>query len=230
MNDLNKIKLTLSQLHAINEVFTSELNSETPILSAVFVPKTGELTENKWEKAVDALQTVFLIKETVHDEKQAYMPAQTDTDILKASLVVRNQLNEYREDMRYYGSASNKKAHMESLNRFFNPVRFSVSETATFWYAFELIFPEREEEAYNILKEYIQPRRMEIDNPQPFGKDINCSQIYYDFGSDAEYRFFSKIAKDLEKFQKDEAMQDTGKWEPRRIWAYGLRLSQQRTR
>lgn len=234
------------ELATINDVLEAELNFNTSVISAVFKPKMENYTDEKWDKAMEILHSVLPLQAVIQDDAYVYVPAYNDEQSLNMSASVYVVLKEYQEDLQrpktssdlyYYGSSNNKLEQMEQLNKFFNVVRFSKEADGPFWYALEVAIPETEDRGYELLSGYISPRRMLIDKPQWVengGKAVNSIGpcIFYDFGSNAEYNFFKKIATDLERYQKQKAEYENPllKWEPKRILAHGIKMEKQHTR
>lgn len=233
---ISKTKLTDAELSLIDKVLNTRLSFEKQTLSAEFTPKTEQITEHDWQQAMVVLHPILPLRMTEKNAQTVYVSAYEDEQSLRTSVEIYTQLQDYKEakknnslDRLYYFSSANKKAHMERLHQFFNPVRFSTANDAPYWYAFELANAEREEAAYNVLSRYIKPVRMELEHPQLFFQETiieapsDYSHIYYDFGKDA-YPFFQKIARDLENYQKKMFEDDrpTIQWEPKRLFAHGL--------
>ncbi|MBO7258191.1 MAG: hypothetical protein J6V11_04550 [Alphaproteobacteria bacterium] len=241
-----KNTFTPEQLSVLNEVMEPVLNFETPVISAVFKPKLDNYTDEKWDRAIDILHSVLPLDGCEVNGEYIYRPFYQDEDSLNKSAGVYVALKNYQDELKqpniysdayYYGSESNKEAHLEYFNKFFNVVRFSQDATGPFWYALEVAIPETEDRGYKLLSGYISPRRMLIDKPQWVengGEAVNSVGpcIFYDFGSNAEYNFFKKIATDLEFYQKRKAEYENPllKWEPKRILAYGMKIDKQHTR
>ena len=243
---MQKNTFTPEQLSVLHEVMEPVLNFETPVISAVFKPKMENYSDEKWDAAIDILHNVLPIQAAYMNDELVYVPVYDDESTLSKSASIYVALKEYQADLKhpkspsdlyYYGSLSNKEAHMEQLNKFFNTVRFSTEATGPFWYALEVAIPETETRGYELLSGYISPRRMQIDKPMWVEADNTekyrmGSIVCYDFGSDQDYTFFKKIAADLEDYQKQKAEYENPllKWEPKRILAHGIKMEKQHTR
>ena len=237
---------TAEQLAVIHEVFTAKLNLNTPVISAVFRPKMENYSDEKWDAAVDILHNALPIQASQMNDELVYEPVYDDEDTLTKSASIYVALKEYEADLKrpkspsdlyYYGSASNKAEHMEQLNKFFNVVRFSKDAMGPFWYALEVAIPEAEGRGYELLSHYVVPSRMVIEKPQwlensRFDSNSVGPCIFYDFGNDSDYKFFQKIASDLENYQKYQAEYENPyqPWEPKRILAYGVKMEKQKHR
>ncbi|MBR5130715.1 MAG: hypothetical protein IKV03_05790 [Alphaproteobacteria bacterium] len=243
---MQKKIFTPEELAVINDIFGVQLNFETPVVSAIFKLKMDSYSDEKWDRAMAILHPVLPLDESIINGESIYKPFYQDEENLSKSASIYVALKEYQADLKrpkapsdlyFYGSLSNKEAHMEQLNKFFNTVRFSTEATGPFWYALEVAIPETETRGYELLSQYISPRRMQIDKPMWVEADNTenyrmGSIVCYDFGSDKDYTFFKKIAADLEYYQKRKAEHENPllKWEPKRILAYGAKMEKQHTR
>ncbi len=237
---------TPDQLAVITDVVEAKLNFDTPLISAVFKPKMDNYTDEKWDEAMGILHPVLPLDMDVVDGEYVYKPYYQDEEALTKSASIYVAMQEYQDnlihspknaDLYYYGSASNKETQLEHLNKFFNVVRFSTKATGPFWYGLEVAISEADPRGYEVLSQYITPRRMVIKNPQWIenGRSFDNSVgpiICYDFGSDKDYHFFKKIAADLENYQKQKAEYEnpTQPWEPKRLLAYGMKMDKQYAR
>ncbi len=214
---------TVDELRQIDTVFSAEYNFDTPVISAVFKPKMDNITDDNWNRCMDILHDYLPLKEIQKDGETYYEPFYQDNDAWEKSIEVLLALKELKdfqkqkkqnEDDYYYGSKSNKKMHMEILNRYFDVVRFPVNVEGMWQYALEPVTENAKTTGKRILSEYMNIREIKING-----------SVYYDALEEKSWPLFYKIVNDLENYQKQSVIENMNNWSPIQISSEGVRYS-----